>query len=94
MGDLLPPWLLHLYQLKLDMLPPAVQESNIAKVLQWLNEDHSRYPVVGQRAMEAATVLGVTSAEVNIANRRIRFGLEQLQIIPPRPIKPVKTIEK
>jgi hypothetical protein len=78
------------------MLPQAPKEENVLKVLDWLNEDHSRYPVVGQRALEAAKELGVTSAEVNVANRRIRFGLAKL-ITPkekPKLIKPAKNEPK
>jgi hypothetical protein len=61
------------------MLPPATKEENITKVLDWLNDDHSRYPVVGQRALDAAKELSVTFAEVNVANRRIRFGIASLE---------------
>jgi hypothetical protein len=72
------------------MLPPATIEENILKVLVWLNEDHSRYPVVGQRALDAANKLGVSFAEVNVANRRIRFGIANLEAPKPKLIKPVK----
>jgi hypothetical protein len=67
------------------MLPPATEEKNILRVLDWLNEDHSRYPIVGQRALDAATELKVSFAEVNVANRRIRFGISSLKTPKAKP---------
>lgn len=70
------------------MLPPAVKEENVLKVLDWLSEDPSRYPVTGQNALDASVKLEVSFAEVNIANRRIRFGL--VTLIKKPVIKEVK----
>ena len=60
------------------MLPPVTSEENVQKVINWILEDVSRYPVTGQRALNAANELGVSYGETNIANRRIRFGLVPL----------------
>jgi hypothetical protein len=76
------------------MLPPAVKEENVLKVLDWLSEDISRYPITGQKALDASVVLTVSFAEVNIANRRIRFGLMPLvqkPVIKDVTAKPLKT---
>ena len=78
------------------MLPPAIVEKNVIKVLNWLNEDITRYPILGQKALEAAKVLEVSFAEVNIANRRIKFGLVPLTQKPViKEVKPTgpKTIK-
>jgi hypothetical protein len=78
------------------MLAPPVLEENILKVLAWLNENSNSYPLVGQRALDAAKELEVSFAEVNTANRRIKFGLVQLEPVnkPKKPAELKKEVTK
>jgi hypothetical protein len=78
------------------MLAPPVLEENILKVLAWLNENSDSYPLVGQRALDAAKELEVSFAEVNTANRRIKFGLVQLEPVkkPKKPVELKKEVTK
>jgi hypothetical protein len=59
------------------MLTPET-EANIEKVLEWYNEDHSRYPCNGSNAVVLAQELSIIPSEVNIATRRIALGLVSL----------------
>lgn len=60
------------------MLPPVANEENISQVIIWIQKNPEKYPLVGQRALDASIELNVSFAEVNIANRRIKFGLVSL----------------
>jgi hypothetical protein len=62
-------------------------EDNINKVLEWFDEEHSRYPAVGSNSIVVAQKLGVMPSEVNIANRRIALGLRTLKTIKKKPLK-------
>lgn len=61
-------------------------ESNIEKVLEWFDEDHSRYPAAGAGAIAVSQLLGVSPGEVNIANRRVALDLRLLKV--KKPAKP------
>ena len=63
-------------------------EANISKVLDWYNEDITRYPCNGSKAVELANTLEIVPSEVNIATRRIALGL--VQLAKPKNIKLVK----
>jgi hypothetical protein len=60
---------------------PVETEANIEKVLEWFEEDHSRYPAVGSQAIVVSHELNVLPGEVTLANRRVALGLKTLKTI-------------
>jgi predicted transcriptional regulator len=61
------------------MIKNAESESQIQKILEWIEEDiAARYPLIGVQTLIAAEELNVKPELFFIANRRISFGVYKL----------------